>query len=333
MLVTGATGFLGRHLLPALCRAGYLPRALVRRPESHAWMQRCPVEVVKGDVLDTDALRRAADGVDAVVHAAGVFRFWGDAAQMMRVNAEGTANVLRASHGVRRFIHISTVAVIGSPQPGRLLDETHPPQPADPYQRSKLAAEQQVIQAQHEYGTPVVIVRPGAFYGPLGVYGFNRLFFRDPMRGLIMQMDYGRHVIFPVYVGDVAQGVVLALEHGLAGETYNLCGAPISHRDAFDVVCAEAGLRWPRLSLPGWVGIAAAHGLEALSALTRREPFYPINLRSYVYNDWHVSSEKARLELGFRPLDFREGARRTIAWYRAGQPDWIPELAYESSQA
>jgi dihydroflavonol-4-reductase len=140
-------------------------------------------------------------------------------------------------------------------------------------------------------------------------------------------------VIFPVYVGDVADGVLLALEHGRPGETYNLCGAPISHRDAFDVVCAEAGLRWPRLNLPGWMGIAAAHGLEALSALTRREPFYPINLRSYVYNDWHVSSEKARRELGFAPREFREGARRTIAWYRTGQPDWIPELACENAQA
>lgn len=329
MLVTGATGFLGRHLLPALCRAGYQPRALVRQPEAHSWLKQCPAEVFRGDVLDAASVCRAAEGMDAVVHAAGRFRFWGDAAQMMRVNAEGTANVLRAAEGVRCFVHVSTVAVIGQPEAGRILDETHPPRPAEPYQHSKLVAEQQVAHASAERGVPAVILRPGAFYGPLGAYAFNRLFFRDPMRGLIMQMDYGRHVIFPVYVVDVARSVLLALEHGRPGEIYNICGDPISHREVFDIVCAEAGLRWPRVNLPGWMGIAAARALEAASALTRREPFYPINLRSYVYNDWHVSSDKARRELGFRPLEFREGARRTIAWYRAGQPESLPELASE----
>jgi dihydroflavonol-4-reductase len=222
-------------------------------------------------------------------------------------------------------VHVSTIALVGQPEPGRLVDETHPPHPADPYQRSKLAAEQVVHQAIVS-GFDAIIVRPGAFYGPLGEYGFNRLFFRDPMRGLIMQMDYGRHIIFPAYVPDVADGAIRALENGRPGEIYNLCDAPVSHRSAFDVVCAEAGLRWPRLSLPGWMGLATARALEGVSRITRREPFYPMNLRSYVYNDWRVTYEKAARELGFAPTPFPEGARRTLAWYRAGKPDWIAEV-------
>jgi nucleoside-diphosphate-sugar epimerase len=77
--------------------------------------------------------------------------------------------------------------------------------------------------------------------------------------------------------------------------------------------------------VPGWVGITTSRVLEGISAVTKQEPFWPLNLKSYVYNYWRVSNEKARRELDFVPTDFREGARRTMAWYRAGQPDSIPE--------
>jgi nucleoside-diphosphate-sugar epimerase len=146
------------------------------------------------------------------------------------------------------------------------------------------------------------------------------------MRGIIMQIDRGRYIIFPAYIGDVAQGVILALDRGRDGEIYNICGDWISHRDAFSIVIEEARLRWPRLPIPGWLGINTARVMTALAPLVRREPFWPINLRSYVYNYWRVSNQKARQELGFMPTDFREGARRTIAWYRSGKPDHIPEL-------
>ena len=328
LLVTGGTGFLGRHLLPLLCRKGHSVRALHRRSTPPAWFNKYPNLVpVRGDVLDSASLDEACRGVDGILHAAGRFRFWGDEADFKVVNVEGSRRVFEAAGraGVRRVVMVSTIAVIGDPEPGRLIDEDHPPHPADAYQRSKLAAEQ-VAHSFADSGLEVVIVRPGAFYGPLGEYGFNRLFFRDPMRGLIMQMDYGKHIIFPAYVPDVAAGTLLALEQGRAGETYNVCDAPISHRAAFDVVCAEAGLHWPRLSLPGWMGITAARALEGISRVTGREPFYPMNLRSYVYNDWRVTNDKAVRELGFAATPFSDGARATIAWYRAGKPDWIADV-------
>jgi nucleoside-diphosphate-sugar epimerase len=252
----------------------------------------------------------------------------GDENIFFDTNARGTEQVLKAALKARaeRVIHISTAAVIGEPDSDRIVDESHPPRPADAYQRSKLQAEQIALRYFSEYGLPVVILRPGAYYGPYGEYAFNRLFFKDPMRGIIMQVSGGRHIIFPAYIADVAQGVLGALEHGQVGEIYNLCGEWITHREAFDIVCEEARLHWPRLPIPGWLGIATARVLEGISALTHREPFWPINLRSYVYNNWRVSSEKARRELVFEPTSFREGARQTIAWYRAGHPDDLREF-------
>jgi nucleoside-diphosphate-sugar epimerase len=329
IFVTGGTGFLGRHLVPSLCRAGHTVRVLSRQPDKHPWLSHYPnVEIIHGDLLDRDTLIKGIAGCQSVIHAGGMFRFWGNPEAFEATNALGTQYVLEAAvqAQVGRFIHISTVAVIGQPDPAGVVDETHPAHPVDAYQRSKWEGEQAAVRAYERDGLPLVVLRPGAYYGPLGHYAFNRLFFKDPMRGIIMQVNGGRYIIFPAYITDVVQGVMKALEVARLGEVYNICGDWIAHKDAFDIICQEANIHWPRLNIPGWMGIAASRALEAVSSITRTEPFWPLNLRSYVYNNWRVSSEKARRELGFTPIDFREGARQTIAWYRAGEPDDLPEF-------
>jgi nucleoside-diphosphate-sugar epimerase len=327
IFVTGGTGFLGRHLVPVLCRAGYSLRVLTRKPDEQSWIRAYPnVEVIEGDLESGQGLD-AIKGCEAIIHGAGLFRMWNLAGDFDAINVRGTERLLELAvrYQVQRFVYISTVAVIGDPQPGIPIDESHLARPADAYQASKLKAEDLIQQYHRTHELNSVILRPGAFYGPLGDYAFNRLFFTDPMRGIIMQMDGGHYIIFPAYIRDVAEGIRLALERGTAGELYNICGDVLSHRDAFDIICEEADLRFPRLNIPGVVGINFARLLTWISQITHREPFYPINLRSYVFNDWNVSSAKARRELGFSPTPFREGARRTIAWYRSGKPELIPE--------
>ncbi len=327
--VTGGTGFLGRHLVPALSRAGHRVRLLTRDPASHPWLTSFPnVEIIRADILDGDRIAEAVAGSTYVVHAAGLFRFWGPREDFERTNVGGTENVLRAvvKSPVEKFVYVSTIALIGTPDPNRVVDENHPAHPADNYQWSKLYAEQLIQRYCAEESVPALIIRPGAFYGPGGGYAFNRLFFRDPLRGIIMQVNDGCYVTFPAYVPDVAQAILAALERGRVGETYNVSGESLTHKEAFDIICEEGQIRFPRLKVPGWMGIAVARALTALAGVTGREPFWPITLRSYVYNYWYVSSDKARRELGFTPTNFREGARRTLAWYRAGQPEHIAEV-------
>ncbi|PJF40533.1 MAG: hypothetical protein CUN54_04900 [Phototrophicales bacterium] len=324
IFVTGGTGFLGRHLVPALCRAGHRVRILTRHPAQNRWLDHyTDIEIIAGDLRDQDTLVKGMAGCRYVVHAGGLFRFWGASSDFEATNVIGTRNVLEAALDaeVERLVHISTIAVIGRPDKTAIMDETYPPRPVDAYQYSKLQAEQLVRQYHSEHQLPAVILRPGAYYGPFGNYAFNRLFFTDPMRGITMQVDGGKHIIFPVYIGDVAQGVLKALERGRDGEIYHISGEWISHKEAFDIIYEEAGLRWPRLPIPGWLGIFVAYLLTWLAAITKREPFWPINLRSYVYNDWRVSTEKAQRELGFVSTPFRIGVRKTLTWYRAGRPD------------
>ncbi|MEM9951050.1 MAG: NAD-dependent epimerase/dehydratase family protein [Chloroflexota bacterium] len=328
IFVTGGTGFLGHHLIPRLCHAGYQLRVLTRTPQNHAWLSQYPtVEVIQGDIITNQGLD-AMQGCQQVVHAAGLFSMWRGAGNFEATNVQGTQNLLNKSlqYDIQRFIHISTVAVIGNPQANQIIDESHPPRPADPYQASKLRAEQLVQYTVEEHHLNAVILRPGAFYGPLGDYAFNRIFFTDPMRGLIVEPDGGKYLTFPVYIADVVQGIISALNSGHSGEIYNISGESISHRQVYDIVCEEANLHYPRIHLPNLPAIWGVRLLTKLSKITGQEPFYPLGMRSYVFNDWHVSSEKARTELNFQPTSFREGAKRTIAWYRAGKPNHLPDL-------
>ncbi len=318
VFVTGGTGFLGHSLLPLLVEQGWHVRALVRHPEQQPWLRALPIEVIPGDVSDEARLAKGIAGCQYVIHAAGLFRFWGASEQFEQVNVQGTTNIVRAATqaSVEKFVHISTLAVIGTPQPGHDIDESHPTNPGDPYQRSKLRGEAVVLDACRKAGLPGVILRPGAFYGPNGRYAFNRLFFEDPlMKGLRIKVDGGRHITFPVYIKDVATAALLALEHGTPGELYNISGDRLSHNQINAIVSDLAGISPFRIDIPSWSMLALAWAWTKLSALTRVEPYYPLNLRYYVFNDWPIRIDKACRDLGFVPTPFQEGAKHTLDWY------------------
>lgn len=318
IFVTGATGFLGHHLIPQLQQANYKIRALVRPSSDTTFLQKAGVELAyANDITDAAAVEEAMQGCTAVVHAAGLFRFWGKREWFWQTNVQGTETVLAAAQkaGVQRFVHISTIAVVGKTPDGEIT-ETTPCQPLDAYQESKLAAEKAALTAWKQHRLPVVVLRPGAFYGPWGHYAFNRLFFEEPLRGWRIKVHRGCRITFPVFVPDVAQGVVLALSRGQNGEVYNISGRSHSHNEINQIVSDLAGIsRW-RLNMPEPLVLGLAHAWTAVSRLTHKEPFYPINMAPYVFQDWRVNTEKAQHQLGFVPTPFIDGARQTLAWYR-----------------
>lgn len=318
VFVTGATGFLGRNLCPYLAGRGYQLRVLVRPTSDYRFLERLGAELAWGDLRDPRAVERAVEGCWAVIHAGAKFRFWGDPTEFLSVNVEGTRNVLEAAchAGAERLIHISTVAVVGRPPVGEEITEETPCRPLDPYQESKLQAERLALRYHRERGLAVVVLRPGAMYGPWGHYAFNRLFFEDPLRGRAFRVHSGRHITFPVYVEDVVWAIETALERGRPGEVYNLCGRCLTHREVGETIERVLGrpLRW--IPAPAWAMVGLARIWTWLSRFTGREPHYPIGLYPYVFYDWRVSAEKAQRELGFEPTPFEEGVRRTLAWYR-----------------
>ncbi len=317
ILLTGATGFLGHNLIPRLIKSGYAVRALVRPTSDVTFLQEWGVELAYADdISDATAVNQACRGCKQVIHAAGRFRFWGSEAAFYKTNVLGTTAVLQAalSAGVERFIHISSIAVVGN-SAAQLIDETTRCHPQEPYQISKFEGEKQALAAYKNEGLPLIVLRPGAFYGPWGRYAFNRLFFEEPLKGWRIKVDGGRHITFPVFAPDVAQGVMLAMDNGRFGQIYNICGQSLDHNSVNDMVSDRAGIsRW-RFNFPSSLVMLLARSWTALSQLTKREPFYPINMAPYVFQDWHVSNEKAKQELGFIPTPFAEGVQKTLEWY------------------
>ena len=320
ILVTGATGFLGHNLVPLLLKRGHRVRALAR-PGSHwQFLADAGAELAWGDVRERSAVMEAAYGCEAVVHAAGLFRFWGRRQDFFDVNVEGTRHVLEAARlaGVQSFVHISSIAVVGRPRARTVIDETYPCRPVDDYMRSKLAGEALVRRYQREQGLPALILRPGAYYGPWGRYAFNRLFFEDPfIKGLPIQIHGGRHFTFPIYLPDLAQVVDAALRRGRPGETYNVSGPSLTHREINAIISRITGIRPRWINVPGPLILLFARAWTAISHISGREPYYPINMAPYVFYDWVVDSSKATRELSLEPTPFEHGARATLEWYRS----------------
>jgi nucleoside-diphosphate-sugar epimerase len=320
ILITGATGFLGRNLCEYLAGQGYALRALARPTSQTSFLEDLGIEIASGDVTNADSVKAAIQGCDYVVHAAARFRLWGPPGPFVETNVEGTRNVLEAAlaEGVKRFIHISTIIVVGPQKPGVIITEATPcrPYPTDNYALTKYQGER----LAHTYvakGLPVLILRLGALYGPHGHYAFNRLFFEEFLHNWRVQVHQGRHFIFPCYVGDAARAIEAALQRGRVGQIYNVSNQSISHKEANQIVSCLANRSSWRINFPGWLMIEFSRLLEFMALFTRREPFYPKNLEPYVFNDWIVDSSKAQRELGLVPSTFTEGAQRTLDWYRS----------------
>ncbi len=320
ILITGATGFLGRNLCEYLAGRGYALRALARPSSDTSFLEALGIEIARGDVRQSDSVQAAACGCDYVVHAAAHFRLWGPIRPFAQTNIVGTQHVLEAAlqAGVKKFIHISTIIVVGPQEPGAVITERTPcrPYPSDNYAKTKLVGEKLVLNYVKK-GLPAVILRLGALYGPHGHYAFNRLFFEEFLRNWRVQVHQGRHIIFPCYVGDAAKAIEAALELGRVGQVYNIANQSITHREANQIVsCLARRSSW-RINFPGWLMVEFSRLLEFIALFTGREPFYPQNLKPYVFNDWWVDISKAQRELGFVPSTFAEGAQRTLEWYRS----------------
>jgi nucleoside-diphosphate-sugar epimerase len=322
ILVTGANGYLGQHLVAALQERGHSVRALVLPTENAASLTQRGVAIYRGDVRQPDALAAPMKGVDAVFHLAAMLGTWRPTQDYDAVNVAGTEHVCRAAlaAGVRRLVHVSSAMVYG-PRRGQPARETCPLVPVqEPYAVTKARGDKLVQRMIAQDRLPAVIIRPGTIFGPGDRLNFKRLAERlRAGKGLII--GSGRNAVPFVYVTDVVQGLLLALEHERAvGQAYNITNdQPLTQEEMLRAIAQEVGAPPPRLHVPYRALYGAAYVAEHIATLSgyKRQPLVTRHGVQMFGSNNRLSIEKARRELGYVPqVPLREGIRLAAAWYR-----------------
>lgn len=312
VLITGASGFIGRSLADRLTARGDAVCGVDMRAGEN---------VVAGDISTPGPWQDAFAGVDLVIHTAALVSNAPTLDDAWRVNVLGTRNVLDAAvrAGVKRFVHFSSIRAfsdLGFPDG---VTEFHPVRPdGNPYVDTRVASEQVVLQAHSAGEVAATIVRPGDVYGP-GSRPWTVLPVQLIKQNLFMLPAMGTGVFSPIYIDDLVTGVLLAAESTEAiGHVFTISGGVgVSTKKFFGHYYDMLGKRGPVL-LPTSVAIALASGSEQLARFTAiSDEISPTSVK-YLCRTGTYSIEKARTMLGFEPaIDLDDGMARTRAWLAA----------------
>jgi nucleoside-diphosphate-sugar epimerase len=322
ILITGANGFLGRHLIPALQERGDSVRVLASPTGDTTWLEQHGVAIFRGDIRDSAVLMAPMRGADAVVHLVARIRVWGPMRDSYAVHVTGTENVCRAAlaAGVRRLVHMSTFTVYNMAS-GRPITEDDPLAPLDePYSMTKAEGDKLVQRMTAADHLPAVIIRPGALLGPGDQLNFGRL--ADRLRaGKGIIVGSGRNAVPFVYITDVVQALLLALDHERAvGQVYNIGNdQPLTQEQFLSAIAQDIGVAPPHIHVPYHPLYAAAYAAERVATLSgsRIPPVVTRHGVTILGRDNRLSIDKARRDLGYAPqVPLREGVQRAAAWYR-----------------
>jgi dihydroflavonol-4-reductase len=297
--VTGATGFIGSHVVRLLRARRDRVRILARDPNRAENIQGLGCEIVMGDLRDAASLVRCVQGCRWVYHVGADYRLWSrNPQEIYASNVAGTRNLLSAccEAGVDKVVYTSTVGTIGMRPDGVPTDEDTPVALDDMighYKRSKFMAEQVALEFAHS-GLPVVI---------------------DYLRGrLPAYVDTGLNI---VSVEDVAQGHILAESKGKIGERYILGGENLTLQEILEILARICGSRMPRFPMPWFAALIAAYLDQFfMGTILRREPSIPLEGVRMARHKMFVSSAKACRELGYNPRPAEQALREAVDYFR-----------------
>lgn len=321
VLLTGGSGFLGSHIAEQLDQAGVEVRALVRPTSDTLFLEGLEnVTLVRGALSDRGSLLAATNGVDGIIHAAGLVKARSPD-DFYRTNEQGTVNLLDAAKTnaphIERFVLVSSLTVMGPSKDGRPVPEGASPSPVTHYGRSKLAAEDAARAAAPSL--PITIIRPPMIYGPRDREIFP--FFKSVALGVLPLTGSPRSVLSAIFATDCAAACIKALEAQVpSGSTYFV---EDGHRDTLGglITHIENALdrrAWLRIPVPRFLMYVAALGSEVYGRVMGRAVMLTRDkLNELLAKHWVCDSGQAQAELGWKPrISFEEGARITGAWYR-----------------
>lgn len=313
-LVTGATGFVGSHLVEELLARGWRVRCTVRSTSSLRWLDGRAVESVTADLLHARGLSAAADGVDAIFHVAGLLR--GDTwAEYLAGNRDTTRNLLDASPRVPRFVHVSSLAVCGPSPDGTPMTEESGCAPISMYGRSKREAELEVWKRRGERA--VTVIRPPVVYGPRDE-GLSDLY--RALAAGIQPVIGGPKFVSIVHAADLARATADAAGPAGAGEIFFASNErPLSYATLMELILKSMKRTAVKVPVPDRV-------LRLLGAVTE-DTTRLLGLGGLFTRDkalemtqkyWTCSPAKAKRVLNWEArIPIERGMHETLAWYRS----------------
>lgn len=319
-LVTGGAGFLGSSIVRELLERGIAVRVFALANEPTDNLSGLDVEIVRGNVLDIPSVQRAVEGMDAVFHAAAVYKdFMPDPTPMYEANLRGTFNVLEASRraGVGLVVYTASIVALGRPQPGSLGNEETPYDgwAIDfAYGRSKYHS-RVLAEDFAKWGLDVRVVCPGVVLGPRDIAPTpsGKLILNAAKTKIAFYAEGGASY---VDVRDAAAVHVLAAKKGKAGERYIATAHNLSNRDLVEHVFRALGRKPALAKVPYRLARGAVRALEQHALRAGTEPPIAAPMFEYTERPCYYSNDKARRELGatFRPID--ETLRDAVEYFR-----------------
>jgi len=325
VLVTGATGFIGRFLVSRLKETGCYVTALVR-PGVHrsfvpSWLNDGSVDIISGDVTSVADVENAVKDVDVVFHLAALLGKWqAPESEYYRVNVYGTQIMIDQclkSH-VDYFVFLSTTAVMG-----RLkeipADVNHPCSPVSYYEKSKYQAELRVREASDRDGFRATIIRPTHAYGS-GDKDFFRLFKVIRWLKAFPLIDGGHNFFQPIYVRDLVRALVMCMEERdvTAGKLYIIAGADrVTSKEFIDLSARIMGTQVVTFDIPARLASVVAKANENIGTILGREPLLTRSLVSFFTRNYLYDARRIYEDIGFTPrIDIETGLLETIGWYK-----------------
>ena len=316
-LVTGATGFVGHRLAEVLLARGESIRALVRNPAQAESLRERGIAVIVGDIRDPDAVARAVQGIDMILHCAAAVGDRYTGREIRETNLEGVRRLLEGARAARvgRVVLLSSVNVLGTLNLDPATENLPCRKSHDPAADVKIEAERLALQVAHEPGPEVVILRPGFIYGP-GDHGNLPRIIRALRRGKFAYIGSRDHVIPIVHVDDVVHATLLAAQApGADGRVYLITdGSRTTIGEFIDLLSGLLGCPRPLKVLPAFIPRFACVVFDGLRLVFPRCPA-PIRRSGvrFLGTSRFVDIRRAREELGYAPrTSYREGLAEVV---------------------
>lgn len=327
VFLTGATGFVGKHLLERLVKEKYQIIALTRKKQMARKLRQSRIEVIVGNITKPKIFIDKLNQCDVLIHLAAIRANWGSADEFLKVNSLAIEKFLVPKTHLKHIIIISSVYAMG-----RLVklpaDENTPLSPTGIYGKSKKELEETTKILSEKYRIPFTILRPTIVYGP-----------DDNKPGMMVQMMQlirkkslpiigdGRNLLHLIYIDDLVEGFIKVIKNGGHNQTYILAGPrPITLFELICLIKKSLGINSPNIFLPKLPIKLLAYTIENLYRvglflnikIFLKEPFLlPIKFYTLI-DSWSYDTKKAKSQLNFKArVDYEEGINKTVKWFQS----------------